>query len=141
MDAQAVAEQAVLNFLENDAFAKTLGVSTSHVLPGEVTAHLTVTQDMLNGHGSAHGAVLFTIADVAFAMACNSHAHDAIGRSCSIEYLSPAFVGDALTAEATERAVAGRSGIYDIAVRRDSDGQLLAEMRGHSRQLSVKPKA
>ena len=96
--------------------------------PGEVTAHLTVTADMLNGHGSAHGSILFAIADTAFAMACNAHGHLAIGRSCAIEYLAPAFPGDALSAYAVERLREGRTGIYDVAVRRDSDEALLADI-------------
>jgi acyl-CoA thioesterase len=81
---------------------------------------------MLNGHGSAAGSIQFTLADTAFATACYSHGHPAIGRSCAIEYLAPAFPRDALTARAVERAREGRTGIYDVAVRRDSDGALLA---------------
>lgn len=65
---------------------------------------------MRNGHSSAHGSVLFAIADTAFATACNSHGHRAIGRSCAIEYLAPAFPGDALSAYAVERAHEGRTG-------------------------------
>jgi acyl-CoA thioesterase len=59
---------------------------------------------MVNGHGSAHGSIIFTLADTALAMACNSHGHPAIGRSCAVEYLAPAFPGDALSAYAVERA-------------------------------------
>jgi len=95
---------------------------------------------MVNGHGSAHGSTLFTVADTAFAMACNSHGHLAIGRSCAIEYLAPAFPGEALTASAVERAREGRTGIYDVAVRRASDGALLAELRAVSRMLSARPR-
>jgi acyl-CoA thioesterase len=95
---------------------------------------------MLNGHGSAHGSILFTVADTAFAMACNSHGHLAIGRSCAIEYLAPAFPGDALSARAVERAREGRTGIYDVAVRRDCDGALLADLRAVGRELPARPK-
>jgi acyl-CoA thioesterase len=97
-----------------------------------------VTADVLNGHGSAHGSILFTVADIAFAMACNSHGHLSIGRSCAIEYLASAFPGDALSAHAVERAREGRTGIYDVAVRRDSDGALLAELRAVSRHLPAR---
>jgi acyl-CoA thioesterase len=100
---------------------------------------MTIGPEMLNGHGSAHGAALFAVADIAFAMACNSHGRPAVGRSCSIEYLAPAFVGQAVTATAVERAVVGRGGIYDVAVTRDADGGLLAELRGHSRQVAGPP--
>jgi acyl-CoA thioesterase len=132
---QLVAEEAVRRYLAGDATARALGVTVSHVAPGAVTAHMTIRPEMLNGHGTAHGAALFAVADIAFAMACNSHGPAAVGRSCSIEYLAPAGPGDAVTATAVERSVAGRGGIYDVAVTRDADGRLLAELRGHSRQL------
>jgi len=136
---QRVAEEVVREFLAGDTAARALGITVSHVAPGEVTAHMTIRPEMLNGHGTAHGAALFAVADIAFAMACNSHGHPAVGRSCSIEYLAPAFPGEAVTATAVERAVVGRGGIYDVAVTRDADGQLLAELRGHSRQLTAPP--
>ena len=136
---QGVAEDVVQRFLAEDTAARALGITVSHVAPGQVTAHMTIRPEMLNGHGSAHGAALFAVADIAFAMACNSHGHPAVGRSCSIEYLAPAFAGDAVTATAVERSVVGRGGIYDVAVTRDADGQLLAELRGHSRQLTAAP--
>jgi acyl-CoA thioesterase len=136
---QQVAEESVRAFLAADTAARALGITVSHVAPGEVTAHLTIGPAMLNGHGSAHGAALFAVADVAFAMACNSHGRAAVARSCSIEYLAPAFVGERVTAIAVERAVVGRGGIYDVAVTRDTDGRLLAELRGHSRQLTAPP--
>lgn len=139
MTAQQIAEQSVGTFLADDAAARNLGITVSHVAPGAVTAHMTVTEQMVNGHGSAHGAALFALADIAFAMACNSHEHLAIGRSCAIEYLAPAFPGQAVTATAVERSVVGRGAIYDVAVTRDADGQLLAELRAHSRQLPARP--
>lgn len=139
MDPQQIAEDAVRHFLAEDTFAGELGVTVSHMRPGAVTAHLTVTPGKLNGHGSAHGSILFALADIAFAMACNSHGHLAIGRSCAIEYLAPAFPGDALTAHASERAAEGRTGIYDVAVRRTADQALLAELRAVSRVLPQRP--
>jgi acyl-CoA thioesterase len=135
---QAVAEDAVRELLAGDTAARALGVTVSRVAPGAVTAHMTIRPEMLNGHGSAHGAALFAVADIAFAMACNSHGHPAVGRSCSIEYLAPAYAGDAVTATAVERSVVGRGGIYDVAVTRDADGTLLAELRGHSRRLAAR---
>ena len=137
--AAGIARRSVLQFLADDRVAQTLGITVSHVAPGAVTAHLTVTPEMVNGHGSAHGSILFAIADMAFAMACNSHGHVAIGRSCAIEYLAPAFPGDALSAHAVERAREGRTGIYDVAVRRDSDKALVAELRAVSRVLPARP--
>jgi acyl-CoA thioesterase len=136
---QTVAEDAVREFLAGDTAARALGITVSRVAPGAVTAHMAIRPEMLNGHGSAHGAALFAVADIAFAMACNSHGHRAVGRSCSIEFLAPAFAGEAVTATAVERAQVGRGGIYDVAVTRDADGQLLAELRGHSRRLAATP--
>ena len=138
---QAVAEDAVRTYLADDGAARALGITVSSVAPGAVTAHMTIRPEMLNGHGSAHGAALFAVADVAFAMACNSHGPLAVGRSCSIEYLAPAFAGEAVTATAVERSAMGRGGIYDVAVTRDADGMLLAELRGHSRQVKDAPTA
>jgi acyl-CoA thioesterase len=140
MNRQLIAEQSVRQFLAADTVAQALGITVTHAAPGEVTAQLTVTADMLNGHGSAHGSILFTVADTAFAMACNSHGHLAIGRSCAIEYLAPAFPGDVLSAQAVERTRAGRTGLYDVAVRRGSDMALLAELRAVSRELPARPK-
>ncbi len=138
-DPQAVAEDSVRTFLAEDTAARALGITVSRVAPGSVTAHMTIRPEMLNGHGTAHGAALFAVADIAFAMACNSHGPAAVGRSCSIEYLAPAFAGDVVTAAAVERSMVGRGGIYDVAITRDADGALLAEMRGHSRQLTTRP--
>jgi acyl-CoA thioesterase len=140
-DPQSVAEDAVRRYLADDGAARALGITVSSVAPGAVTAHMTIRPEMLNGHGSAHGAALFAVADIAFAMACNSHGHVAVGRSCSIEYLAPAFAGEAVTATAVERSAVGRGGIYDVAVTRDGDGTLLAELRGHSRQVTNPPTA
>ena len=134
-----VAEESVARFLSGDAAARALGITVSRVAPGAVTAHMTIGPEMLNGHGTAHGAALFAVADLAFAMACNSHGRPAVGRSCSIEYLAPASLGEAVTATAVERSVVGRGGIYDVAVTRDADGRLLAELRGHSRELAAAP--
>ena len=135
-DAQCVAEDSVGQYLASDTWARALGVTVSHIAPGQVTAHLIIGPEMLNGHGRAHGAALFAVGDIAFSLACNSHGYPAVGRSCSIEYLEPALPGDAVTATAVERAIVGRGAIYDVAITRDSDGQLLAELRGHSRRLA-----
>ncbi len=140
-DPQTVAEDSVREFLAEDTAARALGITVSSVAPGAVTAHMTIRPEMLNGHGSAHGAALFAVADIAFAMACNPHGSPAIGRSCSIEYLAPAFAGETATATAVERVVVGRGGMYDVSVTRDADGRLLAELRAHSRRLQAPPTA
>lgn len=80
--------------------------------------------------------VIFSLADIAFALACNSHAHDAVARTCTIEFLAPAYPDDQFSAVAVERTRVGRNGIYDIQVIRDSDQAVIAEMRGNRRQIS-----
>ena len=135
----AVAEDLVRECLAEDTAARAFSLSVSHIAPGAVTAHMTIRPEMRGSHGSAHGAALFAVSAIAFAMACNSHGHPAIGRSCSIEHLAPAFAGEAVTATAVERSAVGRGAIHDVAVTRDADGQLLAELRAHSRQLAGRP--
>ena len=124
---------------EVDAASRKLGIELIELSPGHARMSMVVTEDMVNGYAITHGGYVFLLADTTFAMACNSHGHPAVGRSCSIEYLAPALPGDVLTASAVERSVVGRGGIYDVAVTRDADGALLAEMRGHSRQVAPAP--
>jgi acyl-CoA thioesterase len=81
-----------------------------------------------------HGGFIFTLADSAFAYSCNSHNHNAVASGCTIEYLAPAHVGDVLTATAEERALAGRSGIYDIEVSNQA-GKRIALFRGKSHRI------
>lgn len=135
----AAAQQTVTAFLATDTMARDLGVTVSQVAPGRVSAHLTVTGRMLNGHGGGHGSAVFAVADIAFAMACNSFGHPAVGRSCSIEFLRPAFEGDELVATAAERSRDGRTAVYDVTVRRAADQAVLAEMRAVSRMVPDRP--
>jgi acyl-CoA thioesterase len=120
---------------DSDHAAQAAGAEIVEAGPGHARVRLTVREDMLNGHGMAHGGYLFLLADTAFAYACNGYGPVTVARSAHIEFLAPAREGDVLEAVATERMRSGRSGIYDVAVLRASDDQLLAEFRGHSRQL------
>jgi len=120
---------------ERDHAAQAAGVEIVEAARGRARARLTVRADMVNGHGIAHGGYLFLLADTAFAYACNTERPVTVARSCHIEFLAPAREGDVLEAEAVERMREGRSGICDVAVRRVQDGALLAEFRGHSREL------
>jgi acyl-CoA thioesterase len=120
---------------ESDPAAEAAGVEIVEAAPGSAVARLTVRRDMVNGHAIAHGGYVFLLADTAFAYACNGYGPAAVARSCHIEFLAPAREGDVLEARATERTRAGRNGIYDIAVRRPADDTLVAEFRGHSREL------
>jgi acyl-CoA thioesterase len=118
-----------------DSAAQAAGMELLDHGPGSARTAMAIGAEHVNGHEGAHGAVIFLLADVAFAMACNSHGPVTVGRSAQIEYLRPAARGDRLEAVATERMRNGRNGIYDVSVTRPSDGALIAEFRGNSREL------
>jgi acyl-CoA thioesterase len=99
---------------------------------------MRVTGDMTNGHRIAHGGYIFLLADTAFAYACNSYGPVTVAQACQITFLQPAREGDELIAAAAERVRMERTGIYDVSVRR-ADGEVLAEMRGHSRTVQLHP--
>lgn len=129
-----VARRSAAAMLAADAASAAAGVALVDVAPGRAVATMTVTPQMLNGHAIAHGAFVFLLADTTFAVACNSYGERALAAGCDITYLSPARAGDELVAEATERARSGRSGLYDVSVRR-ADGTPVAELRGRSRTV------
>jgi acyl-CoA thioesterase len=99
--------------------------------PGQARLRMRVREDMLNGHGTCHGGIVFALADTAFAVACNSYSAVAVASGCSIEFVAPAGVGDELVAVASERARTGRTGLYDVEVTRDG-GEPVASFRGRS---------
>jgi acyl-CoA thioesterase len=97
---------------------------------------MTVGEAMVNGHGMCHGGFIFTLADSAFAFACNTANQRNVAAHCDIFYLRPARLGDVLVAEATQRAEAGRSGLYDVRVS-TREGVVVAEFRGQSRSIGA----
>ncbi|GAA2612137.1 hydroxyphenylacetyl-CoA thioesterase PaaI [Dactylosporangium fulvum] len=117
-----------------DIASRSLGITIEGVGPGRATARMTVRDDMLNGHAIGHGGFVFLLADTAFAFACNTYDERTVAAGCDIEFLSPARSGDVLTATAVERIRRGRSGLYDVTVRRP-DGEVVAELRGRSRAI------
>jgi acyl-CoA thioesterase len=133
-DPQDVALRSAHAMLDSDAASRAAGIELREVGPGRAVAAMTVTADMLNGHGIAHGGYVFLLADTTFAVACNSYGRRTVAAGCDITYLAPAKAGDELVAEAVERVRQRRSGIYDVAVRR-ADGTPVAEMRGRSRTV------
>ena len=133
-NAQDLAEACAAALWRVDTASRRLGMELDRVGPGEAVISLTVTDDMLNGHGTVHGGFIFTLADSAFGYACNGRDQRSVAQHCSITFLAPAGAGDRLTAHAVERALAGRSGIYDITVT-DQTGRTIAEFRGHSRTV------
>jgi acyl-CoA thioesterase len=117
---------------EDDA-SQGLGMEIIRVAPGEAVLTMTVTPQMVNGHGIAHGGFIFLLADSAFAFACNSHNERAVAAQCNISFIKPGKLGDRLVATAREISKTGRSGIYDVRVTVDDTA--IAELRGHSRTI------
>ncbi|TJZ80808.1 hydroxyphenylacetyl-CoA thioesterase PaaI [Paracoccus hibiscisoli] len=117
-----------------DLASQRLGMVLEDVAPGRAVLSMTITADMVNGHGSAHGGFIFALADSAFAFACNTVDQRSVGQQAAITYLAPARAGERLTATAIERARPGRSGLYDVTVT-GADGTVIAEFRGHSRTV------
>jgi acyl-CoA thioesterase len=101
---------------------------------GYAKLSLKLSGDMLNGHGTAHGGVIFTLADTAFAYACNSRNQAAVASQASIVFLTPAHEGDTLTAEALEQAAEGRSGVYTVTIR-GPENRVVAVFQGLSRSI------
>jgi acyl-CoA thioesterase len=133
-DALALARAAAQAMWDDDSASQGLGMQLRNVGPGSATLSMQVTTEMVNGHGMCHGGFIFTLADSAFAFACNSRGERAVAQHCAITFIRPGRLGETLRADATERARETRSGIYDVRVIGD-DGGLVAEFRGHSRTI------
>lgn len=118
----------------NDRASAGLGMEIVAVGPGEATLTMRVRPEMLNGHGICHGGFTFTLADSAFAFACNSYNRNTVAQQNQITYLSPGAAGELLTATAREVSLSGRSGIYDVVVTGE-DGRQVALFRGLSRTV------
>src|SRR4051812_31450087 len=112
------------------------GVEIEEARQGYARVSMAVRADMLNGHGTAHGGMIFALADAAFAYACNSRNLKSVAAHASIAFLDAAREGESLVAEAREAALAGRSGVYNVSVR-GGDGRIIAEFQGLSRSLGV----
>ncbi|MBD9527321.1 hydroxyphenylacetyl-CoA thioesterase PaaI [Paracoccus litorisediminis] len=134
MTPQELAEASAKAMWNDDSASQRLNMSLDHIAPGEADLTMTITADMSNGHGNCHGGYMFTLADSAFAFACNSYNQLTVAQHCSITYLVPGRIGDRLTAHAREVSRRGRSGIYDIRIT-NQNGEHVAEFRGHSRTV------
>jgi acyl-CoA thioesterase len=134
VDADEVALRCAGRMYDGDAASKALGIEITDVAPGRATATMRVRNDMVNGHGICHGGFVFTLADTAFAFACNTYDERTVAAGAEISFLEPVSAGATLRAVATERSRRGRSGLYDVTVHRD-DGVVVAEFRGRSRSL------
>jgi acyl-CoA thioesterase len=134
MTPQEIAEACARVMWSDDRASQRLEMTLDHVGPGQVTLSMAITEAMTNGHGTCHGGYIFTLADSAFAFACNSYNQRAVAQHCSVSFIAPAYRGNRLTAAAREISRRGRGGIYDITVT-NQDGAQVAEFRGHSRTV------
>jgi acyl-CoA thioesterase len=117
---------------QQDDASRGLGMELVEVKPGRATLAMTIRPQMVNGQRIAHGGFIFTLADSAFAFACNSHDERVVAAQGNITFIRPGKLGDRLVATAREVSRSGRSGIYDVRVATE-DGTVIAEFRGHSR--------
>lgn len=131
---QQVAARCAETLWPEDHAARAMGMELVEIGPGTARLRMTVRQDMGNCHGICHGGYIFAVADTAFAYACNSYNHRAVASGVDINFVTPAHLGDILTADGRARQQGGRSGIYDIEVT-NQDGKLIALFRGRSSRI------
>ena len=133
-DPQSVAEASARAMYEQDRASQALGMSVLEVSPGYARLAMKVREDMVNGHQLCHGGLIFTLADSAFAFACNTSDLVTVASSGAIEFLLSGRLGDELTATAEERTRSKRTGVYDVSVR-NQRGECVALFRGRSHQV------
>ena len=135
---QQIAEYVRDGMLKNDAATLGLGMDVLAIGPGRATVTMTVRADMLNGHAICHGGFISTLADSAFAFACNSYDELTVASGFAIDFLAPARKDDLLTARCVEVSKAGRTGVYDTDVVNQRE-ERIAIFRGRSYTLKGKP--
>ena len=134
-EAQTLAEATAKAMWSRDRAAQALGMKIIRIQPGSALLTMAVRSDMVNGHHICHGGMIFSLADTAFAYACNSYNKNTVASACHIDFLAPAREGDMLEAEAVEQSAAGRTGVYDITVR-IAGGKTVALFRGKSYRIN-----
>ncbi|WP_242887859.1 hydroxyphenylacetyl-CoA thioesterase PaaI [Actinomadura litoris] len=132
-DAAEVARRCAETMYARDRVAQDLGMRIVEVAPGTARLRMRVADTMVNGFGIAHGGYIFLLADSAFAYACNTRDAVTVAASADVVFVAPARAGDLLEATAEERVRYGRSGVYDVTVRRVPHGEVIAEFRGGGR--------
>lgn len=141
MTAQKIANALALRvgegMMANDQASRGLGMRLTHISPGAAQIDMLVRLDMLNGHATCHGGFITALADSTFAFACNSYNELTVASGLSIDFLAPAFEGDVLTARATEVALSGRTGVYDVMVF-NQNADCIAVFRGRSHRIKGK---
>jgi len=133
-DADTLAARIAHSMLATEGTGPAWGVEIEEAWEGYARIRMILRPDMLNGHGIAHGGMIFSLADTAFAYACNSRNLRSVAAQASIVFLDAAREGETLVAEAEEQALVSRSGVYNVSVRTE-DGRAIAEFQGFSRSL------
>ncbi|WP_165191476.1 hydroxyphenylacetyl-CoA thioesterase PaaI [Caulobacter soli] len=134
MNGHDLARRVVDHLREGEGPTRLFDLALEEAGEGHARVSMSVTAAMLNGVGCAHGGVIFTLADTAFAYACNSRNIANVAQQASIAFLNPAFEGERLVADAREVAVEGRTGVYGVTVT-SADGRVIASFNGLSRTL------
>jgi acyl-CoA thioesterase len=130
---EEIASRSAAAMWADDRASQALGMELREVGPGRAVLSMTVTEDMVNGHAIGHGGLTFTLADSAFAFACNSYNRTTVAAGAEIRFRAPTRLGDALVARAVERTREGRDGVYDVTVT--VGGTVVAEFTGRSREI------
>lgn len=138
MTPQDTADHVGTGMMANDQACQALGIRVIHIAPGRATMTMTVRPDMLNGFAICHGGLITTLADSAFAYACNSYNELTVASGLSVDFVAPGREGDVLTAVAEEVSLAGRTGVYDVNVT-NQRGERIAVFRGRSYRMKGRP--
>jgi acyl-CoA thioesterase len=131
-----VAEACAAAMWRTDHASQGLNMAIEDIAPGAARLSMLIEPRMVNGHGICHGGFIFTLADSAFAFACNTDGAVTVASHCSISFIRPARLGERLVANAEQRHRAGRSGIYDVRV--SVGAEVVAEFRGYSRTTGAR---
>ncbi|MBI6547750.1 hydroxyphenylacetyl-CoA thioesterase PaaI [Xenorhabdus lircayensis] len=129
-----LARRCIETLYAKDACARSMGMHIEHIDVGIAQLSMTIVPNMLNGHQNCHGGILFSLADTAFAYACNSEGLAAVASSGSIDFIRPALVGARLTATASVQHQGKTTGLYDVEII-NQDGKIVALFRGHAHRL------
>ena len=130
----AFAAKVAASLYPRDTTAQKLGMQIEAIGMGWSKVSMAIDECMLNGHGVAHGGYIFTLADTAFAYACNGYNDIALAQHAQITFVAPAHAGETLLAEARELTKTRQNGLYDVEIRGD-EGRLIAAFRGASRTI------
>jgi acyl-CoA thioesterase len=138
MDAQRLAEATRDAMREEDRASRLLGIEVTAIGPGSASAQMTVRDDMVNGHDLCHGGFVATLADSAFAFACNAYNEVTVASGFDIHLIASARRGDRLRADCVEVSKSGRTGVYDVTVS-NQRGETIAVFRGRSYTMKGRP--